>query len=188
MSAFLSKEKKTEIADNTHSILSGSKSAYKINFDNGKHKNVHIPEISIITHNQSINLNDPILNNFFDFLNDKTNLYTIDKTTNTIKIIDKDNFEILQYTKDESSKFGYVLYLTESEYNDLKTNTELGTLYSDMSKIKLSEPDTKSIESIKYSVLGNFFYPEKLSKNSSDKSNEYIVTDYSSNEIEIKNI
>lgn len=187
MSSFLSNEKKKEIADNTYSILSGSKSSHKINFNSGKHKNVHIPEISIITHEQSINLPDPILNNFFDFLNNQPNLYTINATTSTIEI-NTDNFKILQYNTDESSKFGYVLYLTEASYNQFTSDTKFDRLRNDMSNITLSDPDTKSIESITYSVLGEVFNPVISLGDPSQKSINKSFTDSLPYKIEIKNI
>jgi len=146
MSISLTPEKKKEIADNTHSILTGKKGKNDIKF-----KGDHIDEISIITHDQSINLKDKELNKIFEFF-DKTKLYSVDKTTNTIKI-DEDKFEILKYGYGDDTKFGYVLYLTETENNKFKS--ELHNLYDNMSKINTDAG--KTIESIKYSLLGDAF-------------------------------
>ena len=159
MSSFLSltDQEKKKIADNTYNILTGTKTtSYKINIGGKPHNTDHIPEISIITHNQSINLKEHTLNKFFEFL-ENNNLYSIDPTNNNI-VIDPKIFQILQYnTRDDDTKFGYVLYLTEAQYKDFQNNRSLKSLYNDMSKIT-ADP-IKKIESINYSLLSEAFNP-----------------------------
>jgi hypothetical protein len=148
----LTPKKKEEIANNTYRILERTKS-YDIKFNNNKNP---IDEISIITHNQSINLNDTDLNKFFNFL-DTTDLYRIDPINNQI-ILHQDNFKILNYTNKDDTRFGYVLYLTETEHKTF--TSKLKDLYTDMSKINTDAG--KTIESIKYPFLGELFNPEIL--------------------------
>jgi hypothetical protein len=159
MSSFLSltDQEKKQFADNTYNILTGTKTTSRSITVGGKLRTTdHIPEISIITHHQSINLKEHTLNKFFEFL-EKNNLYSIDPTNNNI-VIDPKIFQILQYdTRDDKSKFGYVLYLTEAQYKDFQKNLPLQSLYNDMSKI-IADP-SKTIESIKYSLLSEAFNP-----------------------------
>ena len=98
------------------------------------------------------------MNKFFEFL-ENNNLYSIDPTNNNI-VIDPKIFQILQYnTRDDDTKFGYVLYLTEAQYKDFKNNRNpsLKSLYNNMSKIT-ADP-IKKIESINYSLLSEAFNP-----------------------------